>query len=206
MEPLLADGVVILYLLFQKLAHILDIDALGKLDYLTHVQHAAIGLAAVDRRALLFQKHLAVFLDEHDVRVEIGDAQADIVRVLVQMQVDIQQLIALGLHDGHGTAFHELRDPGNLVLFDVRKDLKLLVGIADRRTGGYGGGDALEPARVGDYNAFYVFNDVAAYDDIDLIRHCAEHRPCLRGGIGHGDWLGAAHRRDKLLTQDLQIL
>ena len=43
------------------------------------------------------------------------------------MQVDIQQLIALGLHDGHGAAFHELRNFGYLVLFDIRQNFKLPV-------------------------------------------------------------------------------
>ena len=122
------------------------------------------------------------------------------------MQVNVQQLSAFGFHDGHLAFVHEFADLRYLLGLYKRQDLKLLIGIAHDRSCRDGSRNALQTACVGNDNALNVFYDVAAYDDVDLIRHCAEGLPCLCRGIGHGDRLGAAHCRQKFFTQNLQIL
>ena len=94
MQSLLADGEVILYLLFQQLTHIINIDAFGEINDIVDIQNAAVGLSAVGGGIVFFEQHFAVFLDEYNVRVEVANAQAHAVRALVQVQVDVQQLVA----------------------------------------------------------------------------------------------------------------
>ena len=136
----------------------------------------------------------------------VAYAQAHAVGALVHVQVNVQQLSAFGFHDGHLAFVHEFADLRYLLGLYKRQDLKLLIGIAHDRSCRDGSRNALQTACVGNDNALNVFYDVAAYDDVDLIRHCAEGLPCLCRGIGHGDRLGAAHCRQKFFTQNLQIL
>ena len=143
MKPLLGYGKVISYLLFQKLTHIVDIDRFGKIDYVLHIQNTAVCFTAVIGGAVCLKKHLTVFLDEHDIRVQIRYAQAHAVRACVHVQVDVEQLVALRLHDGHPARAHKLCYLGYILLLYIGQDLKLLVGIADGDTGCNGGGDSL---------------------------------------------------------------
>ena len=94
----------------------------------------------------------------------------------------------------------------NVAFPDIGKHLKLLVGIADGYACGDGGGDALHAAGIGNDNAFYIFDNVAADDDVDLLRYRIEYGTGLRRGIRHCDRLCTAHCRDKLLLKYLQIL
>ena len=156
--------------------------------------------------AACFKKHLTVFLDEHDIRVLIRYAQAHAVRACVQVKVNVEQLVALRLHDGHPARVHKLCYLGYILLLYIGQDLKLLVCVAYGDTGCNGGGDALQTARVRNDYAFHIFDNVAAYDDVDLLRHISEHGTGLCSGICHCDRLGAAHCGDKLLLENLQVL
>ena len=206
MKPLLGYGKVISYLLFQKLTHIVDIDRFGKIDDVLHIQNTAVCFTAVIGGAACFKKHLTVFLDEHDIRVLIRYAQAHAVRACVQVKVNVEQLVALRLHDGHPARVHKLCYLGYILLLYIGQDLKLLVCVAYGDTGCNGGGDALQTARVRNDYAFHIFDNVAAYDDVDLLRHISEHGTGLCSGICHCDRLGAAHCGDKLLLENLQVL
>ena len=206
MKPLLGYGKVIFYLLFQKLAHVVDIDRFGKIDDVLHIQNAAVSFAAVAGGTACFKQHITVFLDEDDICVQIRYAQAHTVRACVHVQVYIQQLVALRLHDGHLARVHELGYLRDVLLLYIGQHLKLLVRVADRDARSDSGGDALQATRVRHDDAFDVFYNVAAYDYIDLLRHFAEHGAGLCRGVGHCDRLCAAHGGDKLLPENLQVL
>ena len=205
-QPFLAYGKVIVYLPFEHIPNIVDANRFGEIENVVNIQHAAVGLAACRRVFVPVEQHLPVFLDEHNVRVIVAYAKAHTVGALVHVQVNVQQLSAFGFHDGHLTFVHELAYLRYLLGLYKRQDLKLLVRIAHDRSGCNGGCNALQAARIRNDNAFNVFDYVAAYDDVYLIRHCAEGLPCFCRGVGHCDRFCAAHCRQQLFTQDLQIL
>ena len=136
----------------------------------------------------------------------VRNAQTHAVGAFIKPKVDVEQLRTLRLHHRHGAGVHKLTDEVNILLTNARKHLKLPVRIAHCDARCDGGGDAFKPARVGNDDAFYVFNDVAAYNYVDLVGHFAENLPRFRSGIRHCDRLGAAHGGDKLLPENLQIL
>ena len=205
-QPLLTYGEVILYLTVEHIAYVLKAHGLRKIEDIAHVENAAVSLAALAVIRVLFKQHLAVFLYEHDICVIIADAKAYAVRAAVHVQVDIQKLSAVGFNNGHLAFVHELCYLRYFLGLYIGQHLKLPVRVADDGSGSYSRSNALEPARVRNDDAFYVFNYVSAYDDIDLIGHFSERltRPCCR--IGHCDRLRAAHCRQELFTQYLQVL
>ena len=68
-----------------------------------------------------------------------------------------------------------------------------------------GGLNALHAIGVGHDDALDILDNVAAYADLDFVRHDAKHIPRLGGGVGDGNRFGAAHGRDQFLLEDLHI-
>ena len=54
-------------------------------------------------------------------------------------------------------------------------------------------------------NAFYIFDYISAYFNIQLIGQMTQGFPCHSACIGNGDWFGAPHSRDQLFFQDFYV-
>ena len=106
--------------------------------------------------------HLAVFFNEDDIGVIVGDTHFGVGVSLVGGNNNIKDQGAVGNLDGDVRGLHKLLDLFLLVLGNVGNDFQLLLGVSGHNACGSGGGDSPKMSRIGDDYAFYVFDDVAA--------------------------------------------
>ena len=91
------------------------------------------------------------------------------------------------------------------ILRHMGNDFQLGILIAAQDADGGCGGNALPAVGVGDDDAFYIFYDIAAGDDLHPVRNGAQYTSCHGGAIGNGDGFRAAHGRNQFPLQDLDI-
>lgn len=205
-HALLRDAVIAADLGFDHLADVLRVAGGRKVENRFHTQNASVGQTACLRGFRSFavlEEHLAVVLDEHDVRVIILDGQAHRMSAGPERDGDGEDDVALIRHHADGMAAHVRRDGGFFLRRDVADDLKDFLFPSGDDTCGGRRLDALEPIGIRHDDAFDILDDVAAGPDLGLVGQAAQNGAGLRRGIGDGDGLCAAHRRDELLAQDL---
>ena len=78
-------------------------------------------------------------------------------------------------------------------------DQQLVGGVACHDAGGSGGLQAVHAVGVGDDDALYIFNNVAADADLHPLRPSGQLRRRQGRRIGNRNRLGAAHGRHQLL-------
>ena len=183
--------------------HILHIQAVGEFHDLLNGQAGLVGEVFFGGLGHgQFQNGLVVLLDQHDVGMVVGNAQADHILAVVDEQVDIKDQLGIGGLDLQIHGLHVGLDFGMLLLGNLGDDLQFLVRIAADDTGAEGSSHAVESAGVGDHHALDVLDDVAADPQTDLVGGGTQDGPGLGGSIGHGNGFGAAHGRPQLLTED----
>ena len=207
-QALFCNGVVVADLPFQQVCHVPQVGGLGKVPDVLHVQQAAVG-AGVLLHGLVQQGHLvqhhAVLLDAADVGVVVRDAHPGVVLPAALGDDDVKHMPLLGVLDGDGHRLQIVPDGRLLFLADLRDDLQLLLGGTGDDACRHRRLHALQVPGVGHDDAFHVLDDAAAHLQLHAVRQHPQHLAGFCRRIGQRDGLGAAHRRDQLLLQDLHI-
>ena len=86
----------------------------------------------------------------------------------------------------------------------VGDDFQFFLRFPEAEPCGHGGPQTLASAGVGHHDALYIFDDIAAYDQVRPVRHAAERVPRERCGVGDGDRLGTAHGRNQFFPEDVK--
>ena len=123
---------------------------------------------------------------------------------------NIQELVILGRLHPDDPAVQKCADLSLLLRLQRGQDFQLLVPLTGNDPGGDGSLNAPQAAGVGDDDAFYVLDDIAADGDFDPVRQL---RPAASGGVpsgsgavGQGNGFGAAHGGNQFLPQKGKIL
>ena len=207
-QALFCNGVVVADLPFQQVCHVPQVDGLGKVPDVLHVQQAAVG-AGILLHGLVQQGHLvqhrAILLDAADVGVVVRDAHPGVVLPATLGDDDVKHMPLLGVLDGDGHRLQIVPDGRLLFLADLRDDLQLLLGGTGDDACRHRRLHALQVPGVGHDDAFHVLDDAAAHLQLHAVRQHPQHLAGFCRRIGQRDGLGAAHRRDQLLLQDLHI-
>ena len=88
----------------------------------------------------------------------------------------------------------------------VRERFEFFVGVARNDARGCRGGDSAQTARVGHDDAFYVFEDIAAYRNLHAFGQASERFSRERGTVGDGDRLGAAHCGQQFVFENSDVV
>ena len=152
------------------------------------------------------QQKFLVFLDHDNIGMMIHDPQADGISLSEHQQVDIKDQLRVrrlnfqlhGLHVGFDIPMFFLRH--------IADDLQFLLRITHNDTGTDRRRNTVKTAGIWHYHTLNVLDNITADEQLDPVRHAAQHLPCLRCRIGQGDWLRAAHGRLQFLPEDIQIL
>ena len=203
-HALLGDGVVVGDLLPHQFAHVRKVAAVRKVADDRDAQNAPVGQAAVCVAGLaVFKQHLAVSLDQDDVRVIVGDGKAHRILSGTQGQGDGKHNVALVRQYADRAHLHKARDLRLLCLRNLADHLEDLVLLARDDARDSCSLDALEAAGVGHHHALDVFDDVAAGHDLHALGQTAQNGARLRSAVGDGNRLRAAHGGHELLAQNL---
>ena len=116
--------------------------------------------------------------------------------------LNVKQVPLLQRPHGNGRLFQVVRHGGDFRLTDLRQHLQLPFRPACDDACRGSGRNSPQSAGVGNHHALHIFDDIGADPDVHPFRQNAQGLPGQRGGIGHGDGLCAAHRRDQLLPEN----
>ena len=135
----------------------------------------------------------------------VRDAHPGVVLPAALGDDDVKHMPLLGVLDGDGHRLQIVPDGRLLFLADLRDDLQLLLGGTGDDACRHRRLHALQVPGVGHDDAFHILDDAAAHLQLHAVRQHPQHLAGFCRRIGQRDGLGAAHRRDQLLLQDLHI-
>ena len=208
-HALLGDGPVVVDLPLHQLPDILQVHGVREVHNGLHCQAApvcqAAGLAAGGQHLAGAQQRLAVFLNEDDVGVVVGNPQPHLVLPRPQGQDDVEHHVPLGGPHLDLMVGKVVPDGVLLLPGDAGDHLQDLSRVPGHRAGGGRGLDALQAAGVGHNDALDVLDDVAAGLHQHLVRQTPQDLPRLGRAVGDGDGLGAPHGGHQLLLQNLEV-
>ena len=199
------DGHVVRDLPLKDLLHVLRTEHIGKVHDALDGQDAPVGAALRDGLAARTVDDACRAVEQlHEIRVIADDARGGMIAVRIDSNTDIEDEWRI---DGADIKFGGLEIRAHvrdLRVRDLAQDLQLLVLAPGDDTGGSRRRNAVHGACVRHDDAFDVLDDISADLDLHPRRTRAERRTRLRGRVGNGDRLRAAHGGNQLLTQDVQ--
>ena len=206
-QALFGDGHVVLDLAAHQRADIFHIHAVGKLHDPRHTE-AGLVCQTLFRGIAdgLLQEDFTILFQQNDVGMVVDNPDARLLPLGFQGQINVENQVRGGRLDVQLYPIHVVPDGGVGLLGHLADNLQLPVRVTGHDAGTDRRGHAVKAPRVGHDDTLDIFDDVAADQQIDLLRQAAEDLSSLGSGIGQGDGLGAAHGGLQLLCQDVQIL
>ena len=134
-----------------------------------------------------------------------GNTNPNLVRFPFQLHQNVKNFIRLGRVDTDGYFLQELPDGFPPCVVHTTDDLEYLGGISCGSTCGYGSLQSLQPIGIGHHDAFYIFNNIVADNQLCPHRGAVQHLSGLGSRIGNGNWLRAAHCRHQFRPENRSI-
>ena len=119
-----------------------------------------------------------------------------------QRQINVEHQLGLRRRNIDGDFSHILLQGQLLLLGHRSNDLQLLGSIACNHTGTNCRSDATQATGIGHNNTLDILDNIAADQNIDPLRHNAQHLTGLCACVSQCDGLGTTHRGPQFFLQD----
>ena len=207
LQPLLGDGPVAGELIFERLAHVVDVERASEGVDVAQVQQALVGRGRGGGGGVLLalEQADAVFLQTGDVGVVVRDLDQGPVVPGLGLDADVEVRDPLRKLAVTHACVHQLMGQGDVLLGDRVQDVQPRRGVAADDAEQRGGVDAARAAGVRHGDREHVLDHIAAAKDGTVLRDCSEHLAQPRTGVGDGDGLGTAGRHRELRTDQSYV-
>ena len=201
-ETLAGNGGVEFDLGSYDVADILDIHLVSEDQNAFNIQTRIILGSLLRLGNIVAEDDLSVLFNAGDESMAVDNADRGAVLTRGEISHHIEVVHVLNESDGAKLFRHKSFAAGDVLRLHAFKNLKLAVRAAADRAEDGGGFNTHKSAGIGHGYSLYIFDYVARTANLDMLRLAAQHRPCLRGGIGYGNRLCAAKRGDKLVLKN----
>lgn len=107
---------------------------------------------------------------------------------------------------GKVALLHQLLGTCDVLRRDLFQNLQLTLRVSAHHTQDRGHAHALKAPGVGHCDALYIFKNISAAADLDVLREFPQDGSCFGRGIGDRDRFGTSQGRDQLAFQDIDII